>query len=73
MILYFLILMSLAKENVVYQKQTEIDFDEIDITGEMIKPQGILSKDKQIVKFNPLIELRTDWDLEMIQSVSEIK
>lgn len=56
-----------------YQKSTEIDFDAIDITGEMVKPQGALIQDRSRTTFNPLIELRTDWNQEMSQSVSTIK
>lgn len=56
-----------------YQKSTEIDFDAVDITGEMIKPQGTLIQDRSRTTFNPLIELRTEWNNEMSQSVSTIK
>ena len=56
-----------------YQKSTEIDFEALDIEGEMIKPQGALIQDRSRTRFNPLIELRTDWNVEMSQSVSTIK
>jgi len=56
-----------------YQKETEIDFDGIEITGEMVKPQGSLIIERSGVRFNPLISLRTDWNQEMLSSVKEIK
>lgn len=59
--------------NVKYQKETQIDFDGIDITGELVKPQGSLIIERSGVKFNPLIELRTDFDPEMASSVNLIK
>ena len=56
-----------------YQKETEIDFDGLEITGEMVKPQGSLIIERSGVRFNPLISLRTDWNQEMLSSVKEIK
>ena len=56
-----------------YQKQTEIDFDALELTGEMVKPQGSLIIERSGVKFNPLIELRLDFDPEMAASVTLIK
>ena len=56
-----------------YQKETGIDFDGLEIEGELIKPTGALIVERSGVKFNPLIELRTDWNNEMSQSVNSIK
>lgn len=76
MIFYFLVGLAMAQEDdrtIQYQKRTEIDFEALDIEGEMIKPQGSLLMERQKTKFNPLIELRTDWNHEMASSVQEIK
>ncbi len=75
MIFYFLVGLAFGQEDktIQYQKQTEIDFEAIDITGEMIKPQGSLIAERSNARFNPLIELRTDWNHEMSASVQEIK
>lgn len=62
----------LAQE-VQYKKETEIDFESLDIEGELVKPQGAFLTGRNDVTFNPLIELRMDWDEEMIDSVLEIK
>lgn len=56
-----------------YKKETEIDFDALELTGEMVKPQGSLIVERSNATFNPLIKLRTDWNLEMSQSINSIK
>jgi len=58
---------------IVYQQRTEIDFESVDIEGELVKPEGILTQERVAATFNPLIRLRMDWDEEISQSVSEIK
>ena len=74
MFLYLLVGTLLAQDKKIeYQKRTEIDFEALDIEGEMVKPQGSLLIERQKTKFNPLIELRTDWNHEMNNSVREIK
>ena len=60
-------------QDVQYQKQTEIDFEALDIDGEMVKPQGSLLMQRTKTKFHPLIELRMDFNPEMSQSVNNIK
>ena len=75
----FLLIMTLftaqAQEdsNIQYQKQTEIDFDALELTGEMVKPQGRLIIERSNVRFNPLIELRRDFNPEMASSINLIK
>lgn len=74
MFLFIFTLMANAQENtIVYQQRTEIDFEGIDIEGEMVKPQGSLIMERTHATFNPLIELRTDWNPEMRRSVELIK
>jgi len=58
---------------VVYKQRTEIDFEGLEIQGELVKPQGALLLERQRASFNPLIKLRTDFDDEMEQSVDQIK
>lgn len=74
MFLYLLVGTLFAQDKKIeYQKRTEIDFEALDIEGEMVKPQGSLLIERQKTKFNPLIELRMDWNHEMNNSVREIK
>ena len=51
----------------------KIDFEGIEIQGQLVKPQGALLLDRRSATFNPLIKLRTDFDDEMERSVDEIK
>ena len=56
-----------------YKERTEIDFEGVDVTGELVKPAGSLLLDRRKANFNPLIRLRENWDEEMKQSVDEVK
>jgi len=59
--------------SVQYKQRTEIDFEDLDVSGELVKPQGALLLDRKRANFNPLIKLRTDFDEEMEKSVDEVK
>ena len=76
--MFLILIMNLAfaqdQDRVVtYKKKTEIDFEGVDVSGELVKPQGALLLDRKRASFNPLIKLRTDFNPEMSQSISEIK
>ena len=62
-----------AGRQIKYKERTEIDFEGVDVTGELVKPQGQLLLDRRKANFNPLIKLREDWNAEMKDSVDEIK
>ena len=67
---------SLAQEEettIVYKQKTEIDFEGVELEGELVKPQGSLIQERRAVSFNPLIQLRKDFNSEMSMSVNEIK
>ena len=72
----FLILFSLGQETeepkVVYKKETIIDFEGLELEGELVKPQGGLILERQKALFNPLLTLRKDFDKEMSDSVKDI-
>ena len=59
--------------SVQYRQRTEIDFEGVDITGEMVKPTGALIQDRERANFNPLIKIRTDFNPKMSQSVNDVK
>lgn len=59
--------------DVRYKQKTEIDFEGVDVEGQLVKPQGALLLDRKRASFNPLIKLRTDFNTEMTMSVNEIK
>lgn len=75
----FLFIMTLftaqAQENndIQYERQTEIDFEALELSGELVKPQGALIIERTNVRFNPLIQLRMDFDPEMASSINLIK
>ena len=58
---------------VIYKEKTEIDFEGIEIEGQILKPHGVLVLERQNVAFNPLIKLRTDFNIEIKMSVEEMK
>ena len=59
--------------DIKYRERTEIDFEGVDVTGELVKPQGALLLDRKRASFNPLIKLRSDFNPEISTSVSEVK
>ena len=76
--MFLILIMNLALaqdegRNVTYKKKTEIDFEGVDISGELVKPQGALLLDRKRASFNPLIKLRADFNPEMSASIAEIK
>ena len=62
-----------AGRKIMYKAKTEIDFEGVEVAGELVKPQGALLLDRKRGSFNPLIKLRSDFNQEMDQSVDEIK
>jgi len=58
---------------VIYKQKTEIDFEGVELEGQLIKPQGSIITERQSAAFNPLIKLRTDFKQEMTLSVEEMK
>jgi len=62
-----------SDRKVTYKKRTEIDFEAVEVSGELVKPQGALLLDRKRANFNPLIKIRSDFNSEMDQSVHQIK
>ena len=58
---------------IVYKKETEIDFEALELEGELVKPLGNLSIEKRKAAFNPLITLRKDFNEEMKESIKVIE
>ncbi|MCB9761382.1 MAG: hypothetical protein H6739_16185 [Alphaproteobacteria bacterium] len=61
------------ERKIQYKQRTEIDFEGVEVSGELVKPQGALLLDRKRATFNPLIKLRQDFNEEMDQSVNQIK
>lgn len=75
MLFYLFMLTAQADDEpeVKYKKETEIDFEAIELEGELVKPLGKFSVERRKASFNPLITLRKDFDKEISDSVREIK
>jgi len=58
---------------VVYKQRTEIDFEGVEVEGSLVRPQGSLILDRKKGSFNPLIQLREDFEPELNNSVNYIK
>ncbi len=58
---------------VKFKERTEIDFDALDVTGELVKPSGGIVAERRRAQFNPLIQLRLEFDDEIKRSVNEVK
>ena len=58
---------------VKYKDKTEIDFEGVEVEGELVKPQGALLLERKRAHFNPLITLRSNFNKEMNGSVNDIK
>ena len=61
------------EQKVIYKQKTEIDFEGLEIEGQLLKPRGSIITERRQATFNPLIQLRTDFSAEMKGSVQEIK
>lgn len=62
-----------SDRKIQYKSRTEIDFEGVDVSGELVKPAGALLLERKRASFNPLIKLRQDFNDEMDQSVNQIK
>lgn len=56
-----------------YKERTEIDFEGVNVDGELVKPSGALLMEVKRSQFNPLIRMRENFDKEMRQSIDEVK
>ena len=58
---------------VIYKERTEIDFEGVELQGELVRPQGSLILDRKRASFNSMVWIRADFDDEMDKTVEEIK
>ena len=59
-------------DKVVYNKKTVIDFSDVNIEGELTKPEGSYIKNRKKTRFRNLIELRGNFRPELKRSVSAL-
>lgn len=58
---------------VVYPEKTEIEMDGVEIDAPVVRPSIELVGDTRRGHFPPIFHLREDFDLEMAESVDEVK
>ena len=76
-----LLLISFAFAQNVDSTQTEFiipkvekhDFEGLEIDGVLYKPRGFVVRERTPAEFNPLVDLRTDFAVELKESVSHIR
>ena len=61
------------ESKIVYKKETEIDFEALELEGQLLKPQGALLLERRKASFNPLITLRKDFNKEMKESIKAVE
>jgi hypothetical protein len=59
-------------DKVVFNKKTVIDFSDVNIEGELTKPEGSYIKNRKKTRFRNLIELRGNFRPELKRSVSAL-
>ncbi len=59
-------------DKTVYSKKTVIDFSDVNIEGELTKPEGSYIKNRKKTRFRNLIELRGNFRPELSRSVSKL-
>lgn len=59
-------------DRVEYRKKTVIDFSDVNIEGELTKPEGSYIKNRKKTRFRSLIELRGNFRPELRRSVSRL-
>jgi hypothetical protein len=58
---------------VVYASETVVDFEGLDVNGELVRPQGAHLQERRRAEFAPMIALRMDFNDELSASVDMIE
>lgn len=59
-----------SERQIIYKQKTEIDFEGLDVQGEIQKPASSLVLERKKAAFNPLIKIRTNWN-DLIEEGSD--
>jgi len=62
-----------SNRKIVYRMKTEIDFEGLEVEGEIVKPSSALILERKKSAFNPLVKIRTDWVDLIDESIDEAK
>ena len=58
------------ERTVVYAERTELEFEGFNVDGALVKPVGVSVSVRRVGEFNPMIQLRTDFDAEIVESLA---
>ncbi|MFO7736089.1 MAG: hypothetical protein R6W70_07750 [bacterium] len=58
---------------VKYKQKTVLDFEDVMLEGQIKKPTGSFLMDRTQRKFNSLIEMKKDFEEELIRSVDHLR
>jgi hypothetical protein len=60
-------------DKVIVRKRTVVDFGDVTVQGELVKPEGSYVLNRNKTRFPPLIQLRDDFDAELRKSAGDIQ
>ncbi len=58
---------------VIYAQETDIIFDGLDVTGELVRPVGAQVMARRRAEFAPMMQLRRDFNAEVLASVDHTR
>jgi hypothetical protein len=59
-------------DKVIVRKRTVVDFGDVTVQGELVKPEGSYVLNRNKTRFEPLIQLRDDFDAELRNSADNL-
>jgi len=59
-------------DKIVVRKKTVVDFNDVTVEGELLKPEGSYLLHRNKTRFEPLIHLRDDFNAELQQSADNL-
>lgn len=60
-------------KKVIYKKETDINFEGLDVQGDIKKPAGAYLLERKKSNFSPLIKFKQNWDEEVVRSLDQTK
>ena len=60
----------------IYASETVLEegaFRDLKVEGELVGPGGVVTMERRIATFPPMVRLRTDFAQEMVESLDEIR
>jgi len=64
---------SLAKEKVIYEKKTKIDFNETPVDGQFLTPDGSAVKADQNVDFDSMLDPKANFKKELRRDAGAVR